>query len=83
MPRSAKTSRNRFHRRMGHAGAGPVREHVTRARLRRLDQQGGNLLIGPDLNSKRLRANGCHMIRPISICMTGTLYEIEAIATIQ
>ena len=69
-----EASRNRFHRRMGHAGAGAVREHVTRARLRRLDQQGGDLLTRADLNSKRLRANGCHMIRPISICMTGTLY---------
>jgi hypothetical protein len=68
---------------MDHAGAGPVREHVTRARLRRLDQQRRNLLTRADLNSERLRANGCHMIRPISNCMTGTLYEIEAITTIQ
>jgi hypothetical protein len=79
----AETGRNRFHRRMVHRRAGPVREHVTCAGLRRLDQQGGNLLILANLYSERLGANSRHMIRPISICMTGTLYEIEAAATIQ
>ena len=55
MPRSAEAGRNRFHRRMGHAGAGPVREHVTRAGLRRPHHQPGNRLTGPDLNSERFR----------------------------
>jgi hypothetical protein len=42
----------------------PCAKHVTRAALRRLDQQSGNLLTRADLNSERLCASGCHVIRP-------------------
>jgi hypothetical protein len=57
-----EADRNRRHRRVGHACTGPVREHVTRTRLRRLDQQGGNLLTRANLNSDRLRLDSLHVI---------------------
>jgi hypothetical protein len=49
---------------MGHAGTGAMRKNVTRARLRRIDQQRGDRRLGRDLDLERLRGGGFQIGNP-------------------
>jgi hypothetical protein len=50
---------------MGHAGAGAMRKNVTRARLRRPDQQRGDGRRRADLDSERLCGGGFQIGNPV------------------
>jgi hypothetical protein len=53
---------------MAHAGARAMRKDVTRARLRRIDQQRGYRRCGRDLDSERLRGGGFQISDPKLCC---------------
>ena len=77
----AEAGCDRLHRRMGHAGARPVCEHVSCARPRGPDQQRGDRrCVGDrDFDSDRLRGGGFHLTLPECICISGTVPQTAAI----